>query len=463
MPAESGCTGASAGSATFHHDDGENARYTGSDADADTTGTVTANATTNDHRRDRRMCASSRGDGSLHRPPGRSPEVDEPERTVTKPASARPEHEVLLVGKGPPDRGGIAASIATLEEVGLGPRYRVRTCNLTRPDEVSRGGRLSVGNLTRTLADVRRVWRESRGVDVVDVHSAAEPAVTLLRAGLLAAAARSRGAKVIVHAHGGRIRTWLTRPRWVLARLALAPAHRVVAVAEGERAALAAALGGRDVALIPNGVDTVRFRPSSTGRPPGPPRILYVGLLTRRKGVLDLLEASELLARRGVEHEVHLVGGTPDEGPEFEDEVRRAATPRTVLHGAVPRSEMPARYREGDVFCLPSWWESMPLSVLEAMSSGLPVVASAVGDVPTMVDDEVGAVVPPRSPQALAAALAALLGDEDERARRATAARRRASTRFGLDTSLEALVAVIDDLLARPSRTVRRATRRRRP
>lgn len=124
---------------------------------------------------------------------------------------------------------------------------------------------------------------------------------------------------------------------------------------------------------------------------------------------------------------------------------------------------MPDRYRSGDVFCLPSWWESMPLSVLEAMSSGLPVVASAVGDVPMMVDDEVGAVIPPRSPRALADALAELLGDDDERARRSRAARERAATRFGLDTSLQALAAVVDDLLARPPRAVRTATRRRRP
>jgi glycosyltransferase involved in cell wall biosynthesis len=373
--------------------------------------------------------------------------VNEPGQNVTNPPAVRPEHEVLLVGKGPPDRGGIAASIATLEERGLGPRFGVRVCNLTRPDEVSRGGRFSVANVTRTLADVGRVWQESRDVDVVDVHSAAEPAVTLVRAGLLAATARLRGAKVIVHAHGGRIRTWLTRRRWWLARAALAPAHRVVAVAEGERAALAAALRDRDVALIPNGVDTVRFRPPSTARTPGPTRILYVGLLTPRKGVLDLLAASDLLARRGLEHEVHLIGGTPDEGPEFEEEVRRAATPRTVLHGALPREEMPARYREGDVFCLPSWWESMPLSVLEAMSSGLPVVATAVGDVPSMVDAEVGAVVPPRSPDALANALTSLLQDGVDRARRAAAARQRAVTRYGLDASVQALGAVVDELV----------------
>jgi glycosyltransferase involved in cell wall biosynthesis len=73
---------------------------------------------------------------------------------------------------------------------------------------------------------------------------------------------------------------------------------------------------------------------------------------------------------------------------------------------------MPELYGRADIFCLPSWWEAMPLSVLEAMAAGLPVVATGVGDVPRIVTDGVtGMLVEPHDPAGLAVALEDLLGD----------------------------------------------------
>ena len=97
-------------------------------------------------------------------------------------------------------------------------------------------------------------------------------------------------------------------------------------------------------------------------------------------------------------------------------------------------------YVVADVFCLPSWWEAMPMSVLEAMAAGLPVVASAVGDVPRAVEDGVtGRLLPPRRPDLLAAALAELLAAPDARRRMGRKARRRVSELFDFRHSAEAL------------------------
>jgi glycosyltransferase involved in cell wall biosynthesis len=110
---------------------------------------------------------------------------------------------------------------------------------------------------------------------------------------------------------------------------------------------------------------------------------------------------------------------------------------------------MPDVYRSADIFCLPSWWEAMPLSVLEAMASGLPVVATTVGDVPTMVRPGVtGFLVEPRNLEAIAASLRTLLDDPDLRRRMGSAGREEAERNFGADGT----IARLDEVYEQTSR-----------
>ena len=343
------------------------------------------------------------------------------------------------MGKGAPDRGGIPTFLQMLSSGELARCHDVRLLNVAHTG-TPEGGRLTIGNMKRTLRDVRAVWQAAEGADVVHIHSALAPTVTVLRAALLALAARGRRAAVVMHAHGGNIESWLTTPaRRLLMQLAMLPAHRVVAVWTAGERALRRVLPGSRIQLIDNGVplvDPVSTEPAVGARAPGPPRILYVGLLTPRKGVLDLAAASRILRERGIDHELCLLGGTPDEGPEAEAAVREHLPEWTRLLGTREPSEMPAAYAQADVFCLPSWWEAMPLSVLEAMASSLPVVATDVGDVSRAVQHgRTGLVVPPRDPDRLADALARLLGDAAERRRMGARGRARAEELFSADVT----------------------------
>lgn len=348
---------------------------------------------------------------------------------------------VLLVGKGAPDRGGIPSFLDTLRFGDLAREHDVTFLNVAHHG-TPQGGETSVANVVRTLLDAYRVWRSAGGHDIVHIHSALAPTVTVLRAGLLALAARSRGCAVIVHAHGGNIETWLTspRPRRVM-RLAMRPAHRVVAVWTAGQRALSVALGPDKVRLVDNGVEAASY---SLPEPPhDPPRILYVGLLTPRKGVLDLISASRALRTSGVDHELWLLGGTPDEGPAAAVPVLAAADGHATLLGTRPPEEMPAAYAKADVFCLPSWWEAMPLSVLEAMAAGLPVVATDVGDVArAVVDGKTGYVVPQQSPEQLAAALRPLLTDPSMRTQFGAASRARVDEHFSSTVTARAVSAL---------------------
>jgi glycosyltransferase involved in cell wall biosynthesis len=352
---------------------------------------------------------------------------------------------VLLVGKGAPDRGGIPTFLTTLMGSRLADEHDVRFLNLAHSG-TPEGGRVTAGNIGRTLRDSALVWREARGRDVVHIHSALVPAVTAVRAGLLAAAGRARGCSVVIHAHGGNMQTWLTTPwRRTVLRLALRPAHRVVAVWTAGLEALRAVLPDERVALIDNGVPMdAHLDPEPAHEPP---RILYVGLLTPRKGVLDLLAASRLLRERGVAHELLLLGGTPDEGPAAEAEVRAGLDDAVRLLGTRPPEEMPAEFAAADIFCLPSWWEAMPLSVLEAMAAGLPVVATDVGDIRRAVaDGDTGFVVPTQDPEKLAAALEPLLTDPELRRRMGAAGRARVAERFSVSVTAAQVSSLYADL-----------------
>lgn len=355
---------------------------------------------------------------------------------------------VLLVGKGAPDRGGIPSFLEDLRTGPLADGHEITFLNVAH-HRTPQGGEVTVANAARTVTDAVRVWRGARGHDIVHINSALAPAVTVARAGLLALAARLGGCAVIVHAHGGNIETWLVGGRnRALMRAAMRPVDTVVAVWTAGERALVSAVGRDRVVLVDNGVDVSRFMTPQPAA--GVPKVLYVGLLTPRKGVLDLIEASKALRAEGVDHELMLLGGTPDEGPAAAEPVLAAARGHATLLATRPPSEMPAAYASADVFCLPSWWEAMPLSVLEAMAASLPVVATDVGDVGRLVaDGESGYVVPTRSPEALAGALRKLLVDPDLRRRAGEAGRRRADEHF----SASATARAVSDLYETAGRT----------
>ena len=127
-------------------------------------------------------------------------------------------------------------------------------------------------------------------------------------------------------------------------------------------------------------------------------------------------------------------------------EVRQALDGTAQLLGVREPAEMPAEYAMADVFCLPSWWEAMPLSVLEAMAAGL-VVASDVGDVSRVVADGItGCVVPSKDPERLAAALEPLLTDPALRRRMGAAGRARVTDLFSATATAGQVSALYADL-----------------
>lgn len=173
--------------------------------------------------------------------------------------------------------------------------------------------------------------------------------------------------------------------------------------------------------LVPTfGVDTELFCPAKEQNA-APPRGLFVGNISRAKGVDTLLRS---LARCEVPWRFAFVGSGPDlqAMQQLDRELELGDNVQWLGQRSV--TEIPALMRESDFLVLPSRSEGRPNVIMEAMASGLPVIATAVGSVPDMIRDGVtGLLVPVDDEAALAAAIARLCSEADLRRSLAAAAR----------------------------------------
>jgi starch synthase len=244
---------------------------------------------------------------------------------------------------------------------------------------------------------------------------------------------------------------------WV-ERTAYQNADGVIAVSEAMRADVQALYGvvPHRVRVIPNGIDLEQYRPTHDisvldryGIDPDRPYLLFVGRITRQKGILHLVHALPLI-RSPVQ--AVLCAGAPDTedlGREMAEQVERAraatANPIRWVRQMVPRPDLIPLYSQAAVFVCPSVYEPFGIINLEAMACGTPVVASAVGGIrEVVVPGETGLLVPfeprgegdfePRDParfaQDLAEAIDSLLADPARRARMGQRARERVERSF---------------------------------
>jgi phosphatidylinositol alpha-mannosyltransferase len=192
--------------------------------------------------------------------------------------------------------------------------------------------------------------------------------------------------------------------------------HRI-AVSESARRTVAPHFPGT-YDIIPNGIDVGAFAapmPRPRDMPADRSHILYVGRLEPRKGVDVLIRAMPIVGARIAGARLVIVGDGPDR--EALMSLARSVGADAQFAGRVDDQQLPAYMQASDIVCSPALGgESFGIVLLEAMAGGTPVVASRIeGYTELLGGDDCAVLVPPRDPDALAAALAALLGDEGRR------------------------------------------------
>lgn len=246
---------------------------------------------------------------------------------------------------------------------------------------------------------------------------------------------------------------------WV-EKTALEMADAVIAVSEETKRDVLSLFDVKEerISVIHNGIDLSEYKPTpddealrALGIDPARPYILFVGRITRQKGIIHLVRA---IRHMNPGFQIVLCAGAPDT-PEIAAEMQQAVAAAREHHGEliwiekmVSRPEAIALYSGAGVFVCPSIYEPFGIINLEAMACGTPVVASAVGGIKeVVVDGETGYLVPLKqmtespfeatAPEVFAADLAAkvnlLMADPGLAAKMGAAGRRRAEDLFGWD------------------------------
>jgi sugar transferase (PEP-CTERM/EpsH1 system associated) len=301
------------------------------------------------------------------------------------------------------------------------------------------------------LVRMARMLRADR-VDIVHCHNYSP----LVYGAISGRAARVAG--VVYTAHGAK--TSGRRATRTFQRLRLV--DEVVFVSDdARRVALAAgAVRDRRVHTIVNGVDTRAYARGSDVRrrvraefsmPDDAPVVGIIARLTPAKDHVNLFDAFRRVRDAHADARLLLVGDG-----ELRAELERAVHERGLASAVVfagRRDDVADVLSALDIFVLSSATEGLAVTLLEAMAAGLPVVATRVGGNPeVVVDGDTGRLVPPRDPEALAAAIGELLTDRARAARMGERGAERARGRFGIDAMVNSYLALYDALAARRAR-----------
>lgn len=354
--------------------------------------------------------------------------------------------KVIMVGTSPEGKGGIATVVSVMRQDGFFERNDVRYL-VTHADGPAWRKLLAAGRACGQLLLALLFERPA----IVHVHAASR--ASFFRKSVLLALARMWGKRTVFHLHGGEFRQFALQESGPLARwwisYTLRHSSAVITLSESSATLLRQLAPGAQVRVIAN---AVQVPPQAGTAVENGARILFLGRADQRKGIFELLEAVARLRDAFPAIELAIAGdGQLDEVARVAAELGIGS--RVQLLGWIDADQRAAELARAAVFCLPSYDEGLPMSMLEAMAAGKAVLMSAVGGIPeAIVDHGNGVLVPPRDVAALAAALGELLGDPVLRRRLAGAGRDTVLACYGTGVVMGKMEAMYSELVGRLGR-----------
>ncbi len=324
---------------------------------------------------------------------------------------------VLMLGPDLQVRGGVAAVESAL--IGALPP-EIQVTQLATMVEGSKWRKL----VTFVQAIVRTLVQLRKRPDVVHIHFASR--ASSVRKMLLARLALAQGARLIMHAHGGGYRDYwagLSPTARAATVQTLCRAHCLIVLGETWREFFASLGVPRErIVVLPNPVELPAVVPKRLGR--SYVRLVYLGLFARAKGVFDLVDALTRLRPECLGRTRLVLAGNGETAQVRELVERRGLARFVEVRDWLGPAERDRLLASADAFVLPSYAEGLPMSLLESMAWGLPVISTTVGSIPEHVHDGAqGLLVQPGDVSALAGAIERIVMDDALRRRMGEAAR----------------------------------------
>jgi len=334
-----------------------------------------------------------------------------PERPSASEAGKRPR--VLMVGAHPTKTlGGISTLISDILRSPLTRTFEIRHL-VSQVDEYKRFGKLALA-LTALARFVWALlwWRPQ----LVYVHVGGN--ASLYRKIIFIVLGRLAGQFVLVHCHAGNFEPYFAEQGKLGRRLilwGLGKSSKFIAVSLAMQRLLRSHWPEIECIMVPCGINASIF---AGARPPAnhSVRLLFIGKMGFLKGEQDLLRALQSVVKVAPNFRLDMLGQLSDT---IAAECRESGMQPLIDHlGPVALEERLAFFKRADVFVLPTYAEGTPISMLEAMAAGLPVISTPVGGIPDVVEDGVeGFIVKPGDVEALANRLAQLINDPERRRR----------------------------------------------
>ena len=283
-----------------------------------------------------------------------------------------------------------------------------------RKDAESQGTYARITRILRNKKEWEQLLKENK--DAVVHYNIPLMKAAIVRDYMLIKIAHKLGMPIVLHVHGGNYIKERNRPWYIksLLKEIFKWSKHVIVLGEEEKAILEEDFGIHNVISLPNCIDLSaarEFNRNIEGKEILD--ILYLGRIEPNKGIDYIFEACKALKSQGVKFHLNFAGKEETEGqyiPKFKEEFGEDFT----FHGIVSGKKKTEVLKKCDIFLLPSFYEGLPMSLLEAMSFGQVPVVTPVGSIPTVVADNVnGCFIRVKNTEDIVNAVKRLIADSE--------------------------------------------------
>lgn len=349
---------------------------------------------------------------------------------------------VIMTGPLPPLMGGMVTVINDLQNSSLAQKVELVLFNTGKTTKVGR-------NLIVALTTKLKLWwgwcklLKSEYKTLVHIHTCS--GLTYFFDGVLILCARVLSVPVVLHIHGAKFDLFLEALspwQFKIAHWQLNKCACVVVLSDSWEEKLKVMFPDVAFSVVANGVPILQVEKEISKQSKSNIQILFLGNLSQRKGVFDLVQAMKKVEGA----ELYLVGG--EDEPGISQQIQKIISKQGLAHkikllGSKHGKEKMEFLQNADIFVLPSYAEGLPISLLEAMSVGLPVIVTPVGGIPSVItDNQEGILVSAGNSDQLSFAINRLVTDSILRQKMGDAAKKRCEEHYGIERTVEKLTEI---------------------